>query len=105
MKAVAILLLTFMAAGCAGLSHEPPVSLAQSMSGGPPNQEPQPPNSLPLGSQVSAPFTTSVGVVSTTRVGPSSGAAPAPVTSAKPPLISPGTATAPAQPGRLGATY
>jgi hypothetical protein len=78
-------------AGCAGLSHEPPVSTAQSMAGGPPSQMPQSPNSLPLGSQVSAPFTPDVGNVSTMRVGPSSTAAP--VTSTRQPHVGTGTAT------------
>jgi hypothetical protein len=77
--------------GCAGLSHEPPVSTAQSMAGGPPSQMPQSPNSLPLGSQVSAPFTPDVGNVSSMRVGPSSGAVP--VTSARQPHVGTGTAT------------
>lgn len=78
-------------AGCAGLSHEPPVSTAQSMSGGPPSQMPQSPNSLPLGSQVGAPFTPDVGNISTMRVGPSSNNVPA--ASAQQPHVGTGTAT------------
>jgi hypothetical protein len=103
MKTTIVLLLTLAAAGCAGISREPPVSLAQSMAGGPPNQQPQSPNSLPLGSQVSAPFTSATGIVSRTQVGPSSGTAP--VTSTRQPLASPGTATAPATPRVAGTTY
>ncbi len=94
MKTRFALLLTLATAGCAGLSHEPPVSLAQSASGGPPNQQPQSPNSLPLGSQVEAPFVSATGIVSTTRVGPAGTTAATPVTSVQPPLVSPGTATA-----------
>jgi len=92
MKAGLLLLLTLAVTACAELSRQPPVSLAQSMSGGPPNQQPQSPNSLPLRSQVAAPFTSATGVVGTTRVGPASGSAP--VTSIQQPLASPGTATA-----------
>lgn len=105
MKPSITVLLVVLVTGCAGVSREPPVSLAQSAAGGPPNQQPQSPNSLPLGSQVEAPFTAPTGVVSTTRVGPGTRPATTPVTSAQPPLVSPGTATAPAQPGRLGTSY
>jgi hypothetical protein len=88
----ALMLMSVVAlAGCAGLSHEPPVSTAQSMAGGPPEQMPQSPNSLPPGSQVSAPFTPDVGNVSTLRVGPSSNATPA--SSAQQPHVGTGTAT------------
>ena len=79
--------------GCAGLSHQPPVSTAQTMSGGPPDQEPQSPNSLPPGSQVSAPFTSSIGTIGTSQVGPSSNAAPA--SSRQQPHLGTGTATDP----------
>jgi hypothetical protein len=98
----AVLLGLLCVTGCAGLSHEPPVSLAQTMAGGPPEQQPQSPNSLPLGSQVNAPFTSSIGTIST-RVGPASGSAP--VTSAKQPLVGTGTATAPATPRSLQNSY
>ncbi len=95
-KLTLVLLPVVMLGGCAGLSHEPPVSTAQTMGAGPPNQMPQPPNSLPPGSQVGAPFTPATGTVGTTRVGPSSNQVPA--SSAKQPLAGTGTATAPAQP-------
>lgn len=100
---IAFLLTLLSTAGCAGLSHEPAVSLAQTMAGGPPDQEPQPPNSLPLGSQVNAPFTSSIGTAGTTRVGLASGQAP--VTSTKQPLVGTGTATAPAHPRSLENSY
>lgn len=99
-----VALLSLLAAvGCAGLSHEPPVSLAQTLTGGPPDQEPQSPNSLPPGSQVNAPFTPAMGNVSTVRVGPSS--ASTPVTSSKQPLVGTGTATAPAVPRSVQNSY
>ena len=97
------LLLSLAAAGCAGISHEPPVSLAQTLAGGPPSQEPQSPNSLPPGSQVNAPFAPAIGNISTTRVGPSSNSAPA--SSSKQPLVGTGTATAPAMPRSLQNSY
>ena len=105
MKTSITVLLAVLVAGCAGVSREPPVSLAQSAAGGPPNQQPQPPNSLPLGSQVEAPFTAPTGIVSTTQVGPGTRTGASPVTSARQPLVSPGTATAPERPGRLGTSY
>ena len=96
------LLSVLVVTGCAGLSHEPPVSLAQTMGGGPPEQQPQSPNSLPPGSQVSAPFTSSIGSINT-RVGPATG--PAPATSQKQPLVGTGTATAPATPRSVTNSY
>ena len=99
----AALILALAVAGCSGLSHEPPVSTAQTMAGGPPEQMPQSPNSLPPGSQVSAPFTSSIGTIGPVRVGPASGNAPA--TSTKQPLAGTGTATAPGTPRSLDNAY
>ena len=103
LKPMPLLLSLVVLSGCAGLSHEPPVSLAQTMSGGPPEQMPQSPNSLPLGSQVDAPFTSSIGTVAAVRVGPSSDQVPA--TTAKQPLAGTGKATAPAQPRSVTNSY
>ena len=103
MKTAFTLMLLLATAGCGYESREPPVSLAQTMAGGPPNQQPQSPNSLPLGSQVNAPFTSDIGAVATTRVGPGGG--PAPVTSTRQPLVGTGTATAPARPRSVENAY
>lgn len=103
MRAGFLLVLVVGLTGCAGLSHEPPVSTAQTMAGGPPEQEPQSPNSLPPGSQVSAPFTSSIGTFGPTPVGAASSNTP--VTSVKQPLAGTGTATAPATPHSVQNSY
>lgn len=55
-------------AACAGLSPTAPVSTD---SLGPPEQMPQPANSLPLGAAVDAPIVSPGDSLSTTRIGPS----------------------------------
>ena len=67
MRVTALLLLLLVAAsGCAEESKAPPVSVS---SGGS-MKEPEPANSLPLGSAVDEPLTGPAGNVGTTRVGP-----------------------------------
>ena len=53
----AAVLAALAVAGCAQFSTQPPVAVAATVSGAPTNTEPEPPNSLPLGSQVQAPLT------------------------------------------------
>ncbi len=72
MRVTTLLLLPLLAiAGCAAESRLEPVSTANAGSAA---TEPEPPNSLPRGSSVMAPLTTSVGNVGTTRVGPATAA-------------------------------
>ncbi len=67
MRVAALLLLPLLAvSGCAYESKAPPVSTS---SGGS-SKEPEPANSLPLGSAVDEPLTGRTGNVGTTRVGP-----------------------------------
>ena len=67
MRVTALLFLFLLAAsGCAQESKAPPVSVS---SGGS-MKEPEPANSLPLGSAVDEPLTGQVGNVGNTRVGP-----------------------------------
>ena len=67
MRVTALLLLFLLAAsGCAEESKAPPVSAS---SGGS-MKEPEPANSLPLGSAVDEPLTGRAGNVGTTQVGP-----------------------------------
>ena len=61
-------------AGCDQFSRQPPVASFLTVEGSAKNTEPQPPNSLPLGSQVFAPFTPEVGNLGRTTV-----TAPSPV--------------------------
>ena len=100
---IAVLLSLLVVVGCSGLSHEPPVSLAQTAAGGPPEQQPQSANSLPPGSQVMAPLTSTTSNLNSVRVGPPSDAVPA--SSAKEPEVGTGTATAPATPRRVRNSY
>lgn len=53
-------------------SRARPVSMDPVPGAGPSSMEPQPPNSLPLGSAVDAPLTPPAGDIATTRVGPAS---------------------------------
>ena len=67
-------LLLLAASGCAQESKAPPVSVS---SGGS-MEEPEPANSLPLGSAVNEPLTGRVGNVGNTQVGPARTGAGAP---------------------------
>lgn len=68
MRVMPLLLLSLFAlAGCNAESRLAPVSTANAGSAA---TEPESPNSLPLGSSVMAPLTSSVGNIGTTRVGP-----------------------------------
>ncbi len=67
MRVAALLLMPLLAfAGCAYESKAPPVSVSTGGS----SKEPEPANSLPLGSSVDEPLTGQRGNVGTTRVGP-----------------------------------
>lgn len=71
MRTAILLMLPLLAvAGCAEESRLAPVSTARGSSGSSVS-EPEPANSLPRGSAVSAPLTGPVGNIGTTRVGPS----------------------------------
>ena len=64
--AAAAALAVLAVAGCAQFSTQPPVAVSTTVSGAPTNTEPEPPNSLPLGSQVLAPLTPPEGNISRT---------------------------------------
>lgn len=67
MRVAALLLLPLLAvAGCAYESKVPPVSVSTGGS----SKEPEPANSLPLGSSVDEPLTGRRGNIDNTRVGP-----------------------------------
>ena len=65
---IAALLGALLVAGCANTSTQPPVSTSPTLSGAPPNTEPQPPNSLPPGAQVQSAFTPAVGNIGRSAV-------------------------------------
>ena len=103
MSAWPTLLCLCLLAACATTSPQPPVSLAPTQAAGPPEFEPESPNSLPPGAQTQAPFVPAEGNVNSVRVGPRGGQPP--VTSTTPPVAGTGTGTATGQPNRLPNSY